>query len=186
MSDLRTRVLRACTLAPGGVTGVTHVTAPSVTPKKLSSYNGYAGYAFEGQVRRNDAPGVGKGVTARDEPVWDTADWQAYCDERAAVREYDGGLPRGEAERLAYEDTVTQWLCLHPAPASDPRDGCSHCGADERPSDGLVAVLAAGGHRWVHDTCWRDWQAQRRNQASMALQQLGLGPAFTPAAADEP
>jgi hypothetical protein len=33
-------------------------------------------------------------------------DWQAAYDERAGVREFDGGLPRAEAERLAYVDTV--------------------------------------------------------------------------------
>ena len=29
-------------------------------------------------------------------------------DERAAIREFDGGLPRAEAERLAYVDTVAE------------------------------------------------------------------------------
>jgi hypothetical protein len=117
--------------------------------------------------------------TTSENSRWDAADWQAYGDERAAVREHDGGLLRGEAERLAFEDTVAQWLCLHPAPASDPQEGCAHCGGREWPGNSLLAVLAAGGHLWVHDTCWRDWQAHRRRQASMALQRLGLAPAFT-------
>jgi hypothetical protein len=39
-------------------------------------------------------------------PVMDAEDWQAAYDERSAVREFDGGLPRAEAERLAYADTV--------------------------------------------------------------------------------
>jgi hypothetical protein len=39
-------------------------------------------------------------------PVPDAEDWQAAYDERAAVREFDGGLIRAEAERLAYADTV--------------------------------------------------------------------------------
>jgi hypothetical protein len=124
--------------------------------------------------------------TRSEDSRWNAADWQAYFDERAAVREFDGGLPRGRAEQLAFEDTVTQWLCLHPAPASDPQEGCVHCLGGEQPGNSLVAVLAAGGHRWVHDTCWRDWQAERRNQASIALQQLGLAPAFTHAHADRP
>jgi hypothetical protein len=29
-------------------------------------------------------------------------------DERAGVREFDGGLPRAEAERLAYADTAAE------------------------------------------------------------------------------
>ncbi len=113
-------------------------------------------------------------------------DWQAYYDERAAVREYDGGLPRGEAEQLAFEDTVTQWLCLHPAPASNPQEGCVHCGAGDQPGNTLIAVLAAEGFVWVHDGCWKGWQADRRRQASMALQRLGLASAFTRAHADGP
>jgi hypothetical protein len=38
----------------------------------------------------------------------DAEDWQAAYDERAAVREFDGGLTRVEAERLAYADTVAE------------------------------------------------------------------------------
>lgn len=34
---------------------------------------------------------------------WDEEDWQAAYDERAAILEYDEGLPRAEAERLAAE-----------------------------------------------------------------------------------
>jgi hypothetical protein len=37
----------------------------------------------------------------------DLEDWQAYFDERAGIREFDGGLPRAEAELRAFEDTVT-------------------------------------------------------------------------------
>jgi hypothetical protein len=36
----------------------------------------------------------------------DLEDWQAYFDERAGIREFDGGLPRSEAELRAFEDTV--------------------------------------------------------------------------------
>ncbi len=124
--------------------------------------------------------------TTREDSRWDAADWEAYFDERAAVREYDGGLPRGEAEQLAFEDTVTQWLCLHPAPASNPQEGCVHCGAGDQPGNTLIAVLAAEGFVWVHDGCWKGWQADRRRQASMALQRLGLASAFTRAHADGP
>jgi hypothetical protein len=39
-------------------------------------------------------------------PAISLADWDAYFDERAGVREFEGGLPRYEAERLATDDTV--------------------------------------------------------------------------------
>ena len=32
---------------------------------------------------------------------WDATDWQAEYDERAAIMEFDGGVSREEAERLA-------------------------------------------------------------------------------------
>ena len=34
-------------------------------------------------------------------------DWHLLWDERAAIREYDGGLPRERAEALALADIVT-------------------------------------------------------------------------------
>ena len=36
-----------------------------------------------------------------------SADWLDHYEERAAIREFDGGLPQPEAERLAQADTVT-------------------------------------------------------------------------------
>ena len=45
---------------------------------------------------------AGEGVTPRDLP----GDWWAQWDERAAIMEYDGGLPRGLAEAKALEEIV--------------------------------------------------------------------------------
>ncbi len=53
-------------------------------------------------------------VRCKNASRWDAEDCQAYFEERAAIREYDGGLPRDEAERLAFEDTVTHWFVLNP------------------------------------------------------------------------
>jgi hypothetical protein len=39
-------------------------------------------------------------------PAVDLEDWLAFYDERAAIREFDGRLPREAAEALAYEDAV--------------------------------------------------------------------------------
>jgi hypothetical protein len=33
---------------------------------------------------------------------WSPEDWLAFFDERAAIAEFDGSLPRKEAERMAY------------------------------------------------------------------------------------
>jgi hypothetical protein len=105
---------------------------------------------------------------------WAQADWQAYFDERAAIREYDGGLSRSEAERLAFDDAVAHWLSAHPAPVSAP-DACVHCGGGDRTFDELLPVLTSGGNVWVHNKCWKNWYAVRRQKAVAALQGIGLG-----------
>jgi hypothetical protein len=174
MSDLRTRLLAACTVQIGGVTGVTGVTGHLVTPGNPKGYASYGGYASKAQELRKHGPAGGDGVTGGEGQPWSACDWQAYFEERAGIREFDGGLPRTEAEPLALEDAVTHWLCQHPAPASDPRHGCVHCGSGDGAGDTLLAVLAPGGHVWVHDRCWGPWQRARRHEAQEALRGLGL------------
>jgi len=44
------------------------------------------------------------------ESGWSAEDWQAYFNERAAIVEFDGGLPRRQAEAQALSDCVTEWL----------------------------------------------------------------------------
>lgn len=56
-------------------------------------------------------PAVAARIAEYDE---DTREWFA---ERAAIREFDGGLPRPEAERLALEDTE-RWLARRSARSS--------------------------------------------------------------------
>ena len=56
------------------------------------------------QLRRHKA-----GIIALLRPTggcWSEENWQAYFDERAGIREFDGGLSRGEAEERALEDTL--------------------------------------------------------------------------------
>src|SRR5947209_7109907 len=53
----------------------------------------------------------------------DLEDWLASYDERAAIREFDGHLPRDAAEALAYEDTAA---ALGPPPDTVKSKRC--CG----------------------------------------------------------
>lgn len=43
---------------------------------------------------------------APDRSEWDGEDWQTAYEERAAVLEYDAGMPRGDAELLAREQII--------------------------------------------------------------------------------
>jgi hypothetical protein len=103
---------------------------------------------------------------------WTAADWQAYFDERAGVREHDGRLPRAEAERLAFEDAVAHWLRLNPASASNPRHGCIHCGRSDDTGNTLLPVLAPDGHVWVHNGCWEAWHSARTRLARLQLKEV--------------
>ena len=42
---------------------------------------------------------------------WAAADWRTFFDERAAVAEFDGAIPRPQAERQAWLCCVAEWLC---------------------------------------------------------------------------
>ena len=44
------------------------------------------------------------------EVVWSPEDWQLYFEERAAIAEFAGGLPRADAEAQAFECCVVEWL----------------------------------------------------------------------------
>lgn len=41
-----------------------------------------------------------------DTSAWDREDWRAFYEERAAIREYDGGYKRQVAETLARADVI--------------------------------------------------------------------------------
>ena len=45
---------------------------------------------------------------------WSAEDWQAFFDERAGIAEFDGGLPRAEAEARAFACCVAEWLNRNP------------------------------------------------------------------------
>ncbi len=76
---------------------------------------------------------VGQVVTSLVSPdseragQWDAEDWQAFFDERAAIAEHDGGLPRADAEARAYEHCVIEMLWQNPPSTSGP-ERCAHCG----------------------------------------------------------
>jgi hypothetical protein len=57
---------------------------------------------------------------------WSTEDWQVFFDERAGIAEFNGQLPREEAEARAFEGCVVEWMNRHPEP-SDPAC-CAWCG----------------------------------------------------------
>ena len=104
--------------------------------------------------------------------AWDAADWHDHYEERAAIIEHDGQLPRPEAEHQALADTVDHWLATHPPGPTDDIV-CVHCGADL--GENGVPVLAGTGHTWLHSACHAPWLTERRHQAAEVMATMGVG-----------
>lgn len=99
--------------------------------------------------------------------AWTAQDWQAFFDERAGIREFDGGLSRTEAEAGAFVDCIGQWRPLNPLCPSESRT-CIHCGRE----GGDTPVLASGGHAWLHRECWAPMNDQRQREALDAVTRM--------------
>jgi len=104
---------------------------------------------------------------------WTAKDWQTFFDERAGIAEFDQGHTRAEAEAVAFECCVVEWLNRYPE-LSDP-GRCAWCG---KPEAGGSVVVPFGttdhGHTWLHHDCWNDWSRNRRKKAKQALAEIGL------------
>ena len=69
---------------------------------------------------------------------WSAEDWRAFFDERAGIAEFDGGLPRSEAEARAFACCVAEWLNRNPV--RSPPGRCLGCGGPEQAHDAAAAV----------------------------------------------
>jgi hypothetical protein len=104
---------------------------------------------------------------------WTVADWKAFFDERAGIAEHDGGLPRREAEALAFEHCVEEWLRRHPVRSSPAV--CLGCGGIEN-ERGIVVPFGTetSGHAWLHSDCWPAWYHERTAEAVAVLGTMGI------------
>lgn len=110
-----------------------------------------------------------------DHDGWSAEDWQVFFGERAGIAEFDGSLPRTEAETYAFECCVVEWLNRHPCPSTPSR--CAQC--DGPGSTGAVVLpfgTEPGPHVWLHAECWAAWQEARRGQAVKTLALIGINP----------
>ena len=105
---------------------------------------------------------------------WSADDWQAFFDERAGIMEFDGRLPRAEAEAKALACCIVEWLNRNPTPSAPGR--CAWCcRAESRDAVVLPYGTEPGTHIWLHPECWPAWQEVRRSQARDALDRMGIG-----------
>ena len=104
---------------------------------------------------------------------WTPDDWRAFFDERAGILEFEGGLPRAEAEDQAFTCCVIEWLNRNPA--HSPSGRCLGCGDREHAHDPLLPYgVEPTGHAWLHSRCWPDWYAVRQAEAATALASMGI------------
>jgi hypothetical protein len=104
---------------------------------------------------------------------WSAKDWQVFFDERAGIAEFDGGLPRTQAEAQAFTCCVVEWLNRNPVRLQPGR--CHHCGRAEHAHEPLLPFGAETDcHAWLHLRCWRAWHAARKAEAAAALAAMGI------------
>ncbi len=104
---------------------------------------------------------------------WSAKDWQVFFDERASIAEFDGGLPRSQADAQAFACCVAKWLNQHPV--SSPPGHCIVCGVRDHAHDALLPFgIEDTGQAWLHSRCWPGWYESRKAQAVVALASLGI------------
>jgi hypothetical protein len=104
---------------------------------------------------------------------WSGEDWRALFDERAGIAEFDGGLPRDQAEARAFACCVAEWLNRNPV--RSPPGRCLGCGGSDNAHEALLPFgTAPAGHAWLHSHCWLVWHADRKAEAGAALSDLGI------------
>lgn len=104
---------------------------------------------------------------------WDAEDWRAFFDECAATIEHDGGAPRHEAERAAFQHCVARWLGMNP-PTLNTASDCIHCGAATSESNAVRLTVPAAAPAWLHTICKEGFRAVRRASAIAALARLSV------------
>jgi len=105
-------------------------------------------------------------------------DWCGWYEERAAIRQFDGGHTREEAESLAWGEAEDRWHLQHGERV--PRDRCAGC---RRPIGSAVALDLADGNRVHHDhanICLTQHGDRWRAVATRALAAMGLRSPATP------
>jgi len=110
---------------------------------------------------------------------WSAEDWQVFFDERAGIAEFDGGLPRIDAEACAFACCVVEWLNRNFV--CSPPGRCLACGGCDHPHDPILPHgIEPTGHAWLHSACWSVWNAARKDEAVAALKAIGTSPAGFP------
>lgn len=105
---------------------------------------------------------------------WSGEDWRELFEERAAIAEFDGGLPREQAAAQAFFCCVSQWLRGNPV--RSPVGRCAYCTTSRPLLLPYLTDCSPGdpGHSWLHQECSQQWHEERRQKAIVALVGMGI------------
>jgi hypothetical protein len=101
--------------------------------------------------------------------TWTAEDWRVYYLERAAIREYDGGLTRAEADRRAWRETANRWWHEHGSRSAP--NICCGCG---KPVSGADAIPLPHDQRVHNADCMSQFGRRWLNEAAEALAKFGI------------
>jgi len=105
---------------------------------------------------------------------WSAEDWQVFFDERAGIAEFDGDLPRVEAEARAFACCVIEWL--NRTSVRSPPGRCIVCDGGDHVHDPLLQHgIESTRHAWLHSRCCPEPNAGRKTDAVAALAAMGIG-----------
>ena len=119
-----------------------------------------------------DLADLAGGVLSHEQSAWDVEGWKAFYEERAAIGEFDAGLPKAHAEHMAFEQCICHWLALKP-PQAGEQGCCLYCGQPAGP-DAIPTTCATEVPGLIHHECRDEWGEQRRAQAATALAKFGV------------
>jgi hypothetical protein len=118
---------------------------------------------------------AGIAALCRESHEWDAEDWRALFDEAAGAAQFDNGLSPLEAEEIAFECCITEWLNRNFM--RSPPGRCLGCHGKTETGDQLLPFgTERTGHAWLRARCWPGWQAARTAEAISALARLGVSP----------
>jgi hypothetical protein len=139
--------------------------------------NGHSGHScrdHQAQVGSDDIEIVHSSAVATSGPeVWRDL-YQERAQERAAIREYDGGYSRSEAELLAWRELEWRWHMAHCQAAPD--GVCAGCQQPLGSEDVILLVDRNRVHNRSGHVCLIEYRQRWRDVATKALISIGLRP----------
>ena len=124
------------------------------------------------ELLSRDKPGIAM-LLRRGRDGWTAEDWQVFFDERAGIAEFDGGLPRHEAEAGAFACCVVEWITRNFV--GSPPGRCLACTGGDHVHDPLLPNgTERTGQAWLHSRCWPAGHAARKAEAVAALAAIGI------------